>query len=315
MLDDALSVRKISVAGFGSVVLDVLMVTDEIVLERKNHVEQQTIQVGGVVPTALITLSRLGISTKIHTVVGDDLFSQALISIFEKERVSLGNILKVKKKETPLAFVVIHKKTGHRTNFYTTGDFSSLPEDTFSQILDSSTDYLLVDGHYNLITHDLMQKAKRKGIKILLDLGNPKEGIARLISDANTIFVPKAYWNVVWPEKKPQDIVKLLLQSGPQLVVLTMEEKGCLVGQGAKIFYQPAYTVKAVDTNGAGDVFFGAFTYGMTQSWSLEKTAQFASAAAARSCTVIGKDLKIPHTVKEVDNFIEANKLTTHFSY
>jgi sugar/nucleoside kinase (ribokinase family) len=89
-----------------------------------------------------------------------------------------------------------------------------------------------------------------------------------------------------------------------------MEEKGCMVGTGETIFHKPSYKVTAADTNGTGDVFFGAFTYGLIRNWSLEKTAAFSCAAAARSCAIFGKEDKLPHSEAEVNEFIKTHTTT-----
>ena len=107
---------------------------------------------GGVEPTALIVLSRLGIATQLHTAIGDDLFGDALLAIFKKENVGLGTIVRGGKTETPLAFVVIpKKKTGHRTSFYTTGAFPNISREAFSDALDTRTTHLLIDGHNSAV--------------------------------------------------------------------------------------------------------------------------------------------------------------------
>jgi ribokinase len=50
----------------------------------------------------------------------------------------------------------------------------------------------------------------------------------------------------------------------------------------------PGLQIKAVDTTGAGDVFHGAFIYGLLQNWSLERIMKFGNAAAGLSCRRIG---------------------------
>lgn len=297
----------IQVTGCGLVVVDILMMTDHIRTYHKNRVAHQAIQLGGVVPTALIVLSRLGVTTEIYTTIGDDLFGEALMTIFKKERVGIGHIIKVPETETPLAFVVIHEKTGNRTSFYTTGSFSNIKHDAFANTFGTKPQFLLVDGHNNEATFELMKKARKSGTTTLLDLGSPKKQMERLISYADIVIVPQAYSSVSWPKMSPESIIQKVLKFGPNLVVHTMEEKGCMVGQQQqKIFYQPSFPVKAVDTNGAGDVFLGTFTYGLCQSWPITKTAQFACAAAALSCTRIGKDQKIPHSEEEIFAFMNA---------
>ncbi len=48
------------------------------------------------------------------------------------------------------------------------------------------------------------------------------------------------------------------------------------------------YDVDAVDTTGAGDVFHGAFLYGLLQGWTVERTLDLSNAAAALNCTALG---------------------------
>lgn len=298
------------VAGFGLAVVDVIMATETINLEQKNPTSHQAIQTGGVVPTALITLARLGVPVDLHTIAGDDTLGNELLTIFTQEHMPTTHIILTRDIETPFACVVIHKQTGARTIFYSAGKFVSLTGDTFIQPLSSSTQFVLVDGHNPTLTRDYIQKAKTQKARTLLDMGNPKEGIEDLARQADGIIIPQAYWKTL-ATHDPEAIVKEYLTHGPSLVVLTMGEKGSFIGTKDSVFYQPAYAIKAVDTNGAGDVFFGSFAYGLTKNWPLPKTATFASGAAAHAATIFGKEEKIPRSEAEVWEFIQSHKPIT----
>jgi sugar/nucleoside kinase (ribokinase family) len=53
--------------------------------------------------------------------------------------------------------------------------------------------------------------------------------------------------------------------------------------------YQKAYHVEPiVDTTGCGDVYHGAFLYGLVSGFGLEETMEIASAAAALKATKLG---------------------------
>jgi ribokinase len=56
----------------------------------------------------------------------------------------------------------------------------------------------------------------------------------------------------------------------------------------------PAFTVEAVDTTGAGDVFHAGYIYGLLQGWGLERVVRFASALAAMKCLQMGGRKGIP---------------------
>ena len=51
-----------------------------------------------------------------------------------------------------------------------------------------------------------------------------------------------------------------------------------------QVRHVPAFEIEAIDTNGAGDIFHGAFTLGLAENMRIEDAARFASAAAALKC-------------------------------
>jgi sulfofructose kinase len=70
---------------------------------------------------------------------------------------------------------------------------------------------------------------------------------------------------------------------------MTLGSLGSLVmGADGSVVSAPGYEVDVVDTTGAGDVFHGAFLYGLLSGWSAERTLDFSNAAAALCCTAPG---------------------------
>jgi sugar/nucleoside kinase (ribokinase family) len=156
------------------------------------------------------------------------------------------------------------------------------------------------------MSEDFVKRAHMHQTHVILDLGTPKEGLDGLIGEADTIIMPGAFWKSLAP-REPKEIAKEYLLKGPSTVIVTMEDKGTFVATKDNLFYQPSYRVTALDTNGAGDVFFGILTYGLLKNWPPTKATQFAAAAAALSCTKIGKDEKIPRSEEEVFTFMKTH--------
>jgi sulfofructose kinase len=77
-------------------------------------------------------------------------------------------------------------------------------------------------------------------------------------------------------------------------VIITDGDKDCHWSINGKSGQTPAFSVDATDSNGAGDVFHGAFAYGLTQGIEFEKNILFSSKIAALSCTGIGIRNNIP---------------------
>ena len=70
-----------------------------------------------------------------------------------------------------------------------------------------------------------------------------------------------------------------------------------------------AYKVKAADTNGAGDVFHGAYAYAFTAGrGGADECAAFASACSALKCTGAGGARQSTPTLPELEKFIKENE-------
>ena len=90
-----------------------------------------------------------------------------------------------------------------------------------------------------------------------------------------------------------QDL-QLICQQFSQLartVCLTRGPQGCVVLEGSAQTVVPATPVKALDTNGAGDMFAGAFLYAVTQGHSHAQAAWLANQAAAQVVSQYGNRL------------------------
>lgn len=74
-------------------------------------------------------------------------------------------------------------------------------------------------------------------------------------------------------------------------VCLTRSAKGCLVLEDGRQTEVPAAKVKAVDTNGAGDMFAGAFLYAATQGHTHAHAAWLANQAAGQVVSQYGNRL------------------------
>ncbi|MEY3124614.1 MAG: hypothetical protein RLZZ573_1134 [Pseudomonadota bacterium] len=85
-----------------------------------------------------------------------------------------------------------------------------------------------------------------------------------------------------------QDLDAICAQVGKlaRVVCLTRSAKGCIVLEDGHQTAVPAAPVKALDTNGAGDMFAGAFLYAITQGHDHIQAAWLANQSAGRGYTV-----------------------------
>jgi sugar/nucleoside kinase (ribokinase family) len=59
-------------------------------------------------------------------------------------------------------------------------------------------------------------------------------------------------------------------------------------------FEAPGLAIRPVDTTGAGDVYHGAFLYGLAQGWEAPYVARFSNVVAAIKCLRIGGRAGLP---------------------
>jgi len=99
-------------------------------------------------------------------------------------------------------------------------------------------------------------------------------------------------------EQAPQRIIRGLTKNYPNAsVVLTLGEQGAIYGDQERIVHQNAFTVKALDTTGAGDTFTGFFLAGWLDGQTIEQCLEVACKAAAICVTRSGAATSIPNGV------------------
>ncbi len=85
---------------------------------------------------------------------------------------------------------------------------------------------------------------------------------------------------------------------------ITLGAKGALLFDGKNFINVEGFAVKAIDTNGAGDLFAGAFLFGISQGFDFAKAGKLASFASSRLVTQFGPRLTI-EKMQEVKAFLK----------
>jgi fructokinase len=137
------------------------------------------------------------------------------------------------------------------------------------------------------------------------------ERLAR-VADLVKLSEDDAAW--IYPDKRVEDVLELILGFGPRIVAVTRGAKGAIAGSGDRFVVVPGIRVTVVDTVGAGDSFGAAFVAALVDDGAfgpqdtripedavLTRAAAYAVAASAITCTRTGAD---PPTRVEIDEWL-----------
>ncbi|MGR3294410.1 MAG: carbohydrate kinase family protein [Candidatus Scalindua sp.] len=293
------------VVGLGQCCIDYLGAVEQYPdINEKEEVSNLTIQGGGPVATAMVTLSRLGVSTSFIGKISDDSFGDLIKDGLTSESVNIDHIIVEKDKRSQFAFIVIEKETGKRTVLWSRATVTPLMSEEINRDVINSAKVLLLDGLMEESSMVAAEYARTAGVTIVVDAGSMREGALALVNLSDYFIASDDFAKQFSYTDDPKAAAIELLGLGAKTVIITLGDKGSICVTPEKHFYQPAFKVKAVDTTGCGDVFHGAFIFGLLQKWNLNETIRFASATAALKCREIGGRTAIPD-LREVEVFLE----------
>jgi sugar/nucleoside kinase (ribokinase family) len=154
--------------------------------------------------------------------------------------------------------------------------------------------YLVTSDTARVAAIEARQVAERHGVRTALSLSDPnmvrffKDGLKEMIGDGvDLVFANEDEARGMADSDNLDDAVAYLKTIAREFAI-TRGPDGALVWDGADLIPIDPVKVKPVDTVGAGDMFAGAFLYGLTQGWTHKRAGDLASAASAKLVTSLG---------------------------
>ena len=154
---------------------------------------------------------------------------------------------------------------------------------------------LMVDGNDLEAAISAAMIARKSGTTVLYDAGGLYPGVEKLLEQTDILIPSEEFACKHTAKSSPEDAATALFQKyQPKVVVVTQGKEGGTLFDGNRLIQYPAFPVDAVDTNGSGDVFHGAFAFALTKGWDYLRCCVFSSAVSALKCTQIGARKSIP---------------------
>lgn len=280
----AMASDRIKVLCVGCVVLDRVFLVRQLPSSPSKIVAQNFLERGGgMAATAAAAIAALGADVALIARIGDDTAGSAVSSELKRAGVDVRHLRRIEGAVTATSAVHIDA-SGERmlTNFR--GRF---PEDVTWLPLNEISHYsaVLADIRWPAGARAIFAEARRRGVPSILDAdaGDPR-GLADLLSHTDhVVFSEQGLRELSGSSEIEQNLRSVRSHEG-QVLGVTLGRRGSIWLHANQILKVPAAPVEAVNSNGVGDVFHGAYALAIGHRQSISEAACFATAAAGAKC-------------------------------
>lgn len=163
--------------------------------------------------------------------------------------------------------------------------------------------YVYIEGY--LVTSDTARNtaiaarriAEEAGVKTAFTLSDPnmvayfRDGLMEMIGDGVDLLFANESEALGLADSDDIEVAMEVLKGIARTFAITRGPKGAVIWDGERLIEVSGEAVEALDTLGAGDMFAGAFLYGLTHGWGFERAGRLAVACSARIVTEYGPRL------------------------
>ena len=281
----------------GQAYIDITFVTDMLPTgDDKTVARNYAVSFGGNAVTAAFCCAKLGIPPDLLASVADDWLGRMFIDMAAKYRISVHHR---KVAESSLSFVM---PKGHQRAIVRCRDDDY--KHPYQPLHLAGCRALHVDGHQPDAAIDYARGCREAGILTSLDGGGLRSNTHELLEFIDVAVVAERLCEQM--RLSPPEMLAYLRSRGCKIGAVTMGGRGMIWYQDAREErFMPALAVpddKVIDTNGAGDIFHGAYMYSFLANpfglW--DEHFRFARAAAAHAIQYLGNEASLP-TVAQIN--------------
>ncbi|MCG8371916.1 MAG: adenosine kinase [Balneolales bacterium] len=326
--------KKYNVFGIGNALVDLEFDVDETFLlnnevqkgvmtlvdgERQQNLINSMVQElskkqsGGSAANSMMAITQLGGKTFYSCKVANDEYGDSFLLDFKNAGIDT-NLDAIVREEgrTGTCLVMITSDADRTMNtFLGITEILSTKEVSEGAIKDS--EYIYMEGYP--VTSEtgfealkLSKKiAEENGVKTSMTLSDPtivkffKPRFQELIGASVDLLFCNEEEAMEFTGKSNLEEAREALKKEARRFAITLGRNGAMIYDGDTFIDIEPYEVMALNTNGAGDMFAGAFLYGITNGMTYAGAGKLASLASSRICAQYGPRLEW-HEVQELKN-------------
>lgn len=256
---------------------------------------------GGKGANQAIAAARLGAEVFMVGCIADDAYGAMTIKNFKENNVNTTYISTIPNTTTGTAHITLAEGDNSIVVIKGANDLLTPKHVDDALCVIKTSDLVMLQHEIPIKTIEyIIDKCAELGVKVLLNPA-PVQPISLSAIKKTTYLTPNEHEaEALFPGKTLEEI---LLDHEGQILV-TCGKKGVCYAKGGKIITVPAFSVKALDTTGAGDTFNGAFAVAKSNGKSTAEAISFANAAAALSVQKLGAQGGMPY-LQDVERMLE----------
>jgi len=158
--------------------------------------------------------------------------------------------------------------------------------------------YLVTDEARTAATKAAVELAKANGVKVAISLSDPfvvsvfGDALRQVIGGGVDLIFCNKDEAMAFTATETLDVAAESLKRYAKTFAITDGANGAITFDGTSLDYSHGVKAEAIDTNGAGDMFAGAFLYAITSGRSYAWAASLANDCAARVVAQFGPRLE-----------------------
>lgn len=246
--------------------------------------------------------ARSGSDVAFVTKVGDDVFGKEAIKHFEQEGFNIQFVHRSKTEATGTALIAVDDQ-GENDIVIAPGACGTMTRSDVlkaeEEIKRSQMVLLQLEISFEAI-EAAIQQAVQHQVPVLLNpapyVDFPQEWLKHITYATPNETEALGLTGVeVTDALSAQKAADVLHEKGVKTVVITLGKRGVFLSkQAGKGAWMDGFSVKAMDTTGAGDAFNGGFAHAISSGAPVEEAVQFGQAVAALSVTKMGTAASMP---------------------
>jgi ribokinase len=227
--------------------------------------------------------------------VGDDLFGPSTIKNFEKLGIDATHVRQVSGVSSGVAPIFV-EPSGQNRIIVVKGANETLKPADVDAAADTlkKADCIVLQFEIPLETvYYTIKFARKNGIRCILNPA-PAQPVDLAGLDGLDYFVPNEHEAEAISGRPVRNVddakqcATTLLASGIRAVIITLGSNGSLLAAGNDMTHVPAFSVKSIDSTGAGDAFIGSFATFLGEGQSELESVKRANLYAGLSTTGVG---------------------------